>query len=116
MNLIDFLVEKITLFGVPVFEQRKWSPVHRFGDSPYLYPSSWRKYKESFYHRLIRGMYYRFIDELYIPHDSNVYMTYGGKDKQGRSKRGFRICHKGLGVQERYFDMLEGVMDKEKEF
>jgi hypothetical protein len=77
-------------------------------DSPYLFPVEMRSengFLEPFYKRLIRGLYYHFVDELYIPNRSNISMTYGGGDR-----RGIRISCTGVGIQERYFDMPRDIL------
>jgi uncharacterized protein involved in tellurium resistance len=69
-------------------------------NSPYLI------IKESFFKRLIRGLYYKFVDELYCPYDkTDLSVTY-----EAGNKRGIRIHKKGKGNQEAYFTMPEDLL------
>lgn len=78
--------------------------------SPYLYP--W--IKEPFYRRVIRWLYVRFLDELYIPLGTEVSTTYGGGTRRGIKvfypKRG-----KWRGTQESYLKMPDDIFKKELE-
>lgn len=69
-------------------------------DSPYLYPTYMRDYKEPLFIRLIRGLFYKYVDELYIPDRAKISITY-----INNNKRGIRISCTGIGVQEKYFDL-----------
>lgn len=72
-----------------------------FKKSPYLYGNT----KQKWYIKLIRGLFYKYVNEMYIPSDIVLSYTYHGKDKDGKQKYGLKLGRTGqhIGVQEHYF-------------
>jgi len=66
--------------------------------------SSYLWVKDPLYRRVIRWLYWHFLDELYIPPESEISLTYQPKGKHG-IKISYRKHGKWRGTQERYFDM-----------
>lgn len=74
---------------------------------PFLYPFENNPYlwkKESIVKRFIRWLWYRYMDELYIPFNSKATLTI-----KGQGKKGVRISVVGKtktgGVQEQYLNV-----------
>lgn len=79
-----------------------------FHTSPYLFP--WAK--QSLMKRFIRGLYYNFVDELYIPPETNGYICRYPKiykDKWGKPEA-VRMTYKG---QETYIFVQFGHLSED---
>ena len=77
-----------------------------------LKKSSYHQGKEKWYIKLIRGLFYKYVNEIYLPDDTEIKLTYKGKDKNRNDLRGLCIfrTQNCRGVQEEYFDMPKDLL------
>ena len=77
-----------------------------------LKKSPYHSGKEKWHVKFIRGLFYKYVNEIYLPDDTEIKLTYRGRDNNGNDLRGLCIyrTQNNRGVQEKYFDMPKDLL------